>query len=409
VHQTPGYFSQRDVNECDLGRLGNEGYKELMRSKAKFAGWMISLCWASSYLLFAQSTPKRPNQPITPHKTSAPAPKLPPAKLLNSDQGLAILSAALETKRPGHAGADCSHFVHSIYERAGFPYTYAPSSELYVGTEDFRRVAQPQAGDLVVWHGHAGIVVNPREHTFYSALRSGLLVQAYDSPYWKHRGHPHFLRYVGEVEPPLLTASNRGASLKPARLRENWSRESIPAKSLPDSQDVVDPKASSDDPPVPTLPTVVYIGSARPRAEDVGTAITQAFQEVADALAGRDLLNLYPSLVSFDQFEVKKVQLKGDKGWAEVHFKELRVISSAPGRSKKQTQVQRWNLHRQSPGTWEVSLPGDAVYLPREETARLMARQLANLTDTKASSNSSDDKAQLARWLNVLLADSAGH
>jgi cell wall-associated NlpC family hydrolase len=108
--------------------------------------------------------------------------------LVNPEQGLAILGAALATKHPGRAGADCSHLVHAIYEKAGFPYTYVPSGDLFVGTDEFRRVAEPQAGDLVVWLGHAGIVVNPREHTFYSALRSGLLVQEYDSPYWKRRG-----------------------------------------------------------------------------------------------------------------------------------------------------------------------------------------------------------------------------
>ena len=47
--------------------------------------------------------------------------------------------------------ADCSHLVHAIYLQAGFPYPYASSSDLYDGTDDFRRVNRPQPGDLVVW------------------------------------------------------------------------------------------------------------------------------------------------------------------------------------------------------------------------------------------------------------------
>jgi hypothetical protein len=79
---------------------------------------------------------------------------------------------------------DCSHLVHAIYTRAGFPYRYARSSDLYVGTAEFRRVTRPQPGDLVVWRGHVGIVVNPAQHVFYSAMRSGPATDTYDAPYW---------------------------------------------------------------------------------------------------------------------------------------------------------------------------------------------------------------------------------
>lgn len=378
-----------------------------MRSKGRSAVCLVLMSMAGSCLSFAQG---RPNPQGTSHQSSPPA-KAPAGQLLDSEQGLAILGAALETKHPGHAGADCSHLVHAIYERAGFSYTYTPSADLYVGTDEFRRVTQPQAGDLVVWLGHAGIVVNPREHTFYSALRSGLRVQAYDSPYWKRRGRPHFLRYVRETAPPVLTASNRGPSLKPAGLRNGESRESMPAKSVPASTGEVDDSTSEDLPgTIPTVPSVVNIESVRPRTDEVRIVLLQQFQEASEALAERDILKLYPSLVAFNQFEVKKVQVKGDRGWVEIHISEPSLISSAGGRAKKYSKVQRWNLHRQSADVWELALPVDAIYLPREMAVRLMAHQLATLTDADSSSNSSsDDKASLARWLNVLLAESSSH
>lgn len=90
---------------------------------------------------------------------------------------------------------DCSHFVQYLYEHAGLYYGYAPSRILYAGMEPFRRVFHPQAGDLIVWPGHVGIVVDPHEATFVSAGNSGVRTQSYVSRYWKRRGRPHFLRY----------------------------------------------------------------------------------------------------------------------------------------------------------------------------------------------------------------------
>ena len=115
---------------------------------------------------------------------------------MTADDGLAVIAAALDSRTHLDHEPDCSHLVHAIYTRAGFPYSYAPSSDLYTGTYEFQRVNHPQAGDLVVWRGHAGIVVNPAQHVFFSALRSGFGTDAYDAPYWKERGRVRFFRYI---------------------------------------------------------------------------------------------------------------------------------------------------------------------------------------------------------------------
>jgi cell wall-associated NlpC family hydrolase len=86
--------------------------------------------------------------------------------------------------------------VHELYERAGLPYTYAQSRDLYDGVSEFRRVFNPEPGDLIVWRGHVGIVTDAYEHLFFSALRSGVKVASYDSRYWKRRGRPRFFRYT---------------------------------------------------------------------------------------------------------------------------------------------------------------------------------------------------------------------
>jgi len=142
----------------------------------------------------AAAQEKKQNPDTTLH--AAKVPKQPKARLNGPDDGLAVINAALDARTRLAAKADCSHLVHDIYERAGFVYDYASSSELYAGTSEFRQVQHPQAGDLVVWPGHVGIVVNPAQHSFYSALRSGLDVDAYDSDYWKDRGQARFFRFV---------------------------------------------------------------------------------------------------------------------------------------------------------------------------------------------------------------------
>ena len=118
------------------------------------------------------------------------------SRTMTPEDGLSVIASALDSRVRQRSGSDCSHLVHAIYARAGFPYAYVSSSSLFVGTKEFQRVGYPQPGDLVVWRGHVGIVVNPAQHAFFSTLRSGPGVDAYDAPYWKQRGQFRFYRYI---------------------------------------------------------------------------------------------------------------------------------------------------------------------------------------------------------------------
>jgi cell wall-associated NlpC family hydrolase len=115
---------------------------------------------------------------------------------LSADERRSVITVALDSKKSRSGGRDCSHLVHSIYQRAGFPYAYADSDDLYAGAEGFQRVPRPQAGDLVVWPGHAGIVIRPSRHTFFSFLSRGPGIDDYHSRYWRGRGVARFYRYV---------------------------------------------------------------------------------------------------------------------------------------------------------------------------------------------------------------------
>jgi cell wall-associated NlpC family hydrolase len=117
-------------------------------------------------------------------------------RLLTPDDGLAVISAALDSQRHFASNRDCSHLVHAIYQRAGFAYEYADADDLYDGVDAFLRVSHPQTGDLIVWHGHVGIVVRPSRHVFFSFLSKGPGTDNYQSAYWTERGQARFYRYL---------------------------------------------------------------------------------------------------------------------------------------------------------------------------------------------------------------------
>ena len=119
------------------------------------------------------------------------------ARTLTPDDGLAVIAAALDTRVHVDHEPDCSHLVHAIYTRAGFPYSYAPSSDLYAGTREFQRVSRPQPGDLVVWRGARRHRGQPRAVTSSSArfVRGSALTHMTRRT-GKHRGGARFYRYI---------------------------------------------------------------------------------------------------------------------------------------------------------------------------------------------------------------------
>jgi cell wall-associated NlpC family hydrolase len=124
------------------------------------------------------------------------AQKASAADMLTRDDGLAVVATALDERVHMRGTRDCSHLVHAIYDQAGFSYAYASSGDLYRGTDEFQRVKKPQPGDLIVWRGHVGIVVNPKRREFYSFLRHGPGTDFYNAQYWKQRGPVRFYRYI---------------------------------------------------------------------------------------------------------------------------------------------------------------------------------------------------------------------
>ena len=328
---------------------------------------------------------------------------------LTLDEGLAIISAALDSRHHKAFSSDCSHFVHGLYQRAGFPYAYAPSADLYAGVEEFRRVTHPQPGDLAVWPGHSGIVVNPAQHSFFSLLRSGPGVDSYTSAYWKKKGHPRFFRYV-KTSPGVLSSSNQIASLTPTALEDVGPHEtsSDNSESEISQERSIDSKFSTaretSQPSNPITLAVATVNSIHPKPDQVTAAFLQSCADSESALRGHNLSKSVQPVVVFDHFAVRKVHTAGNQNWAEVEIGEVGSLDSGNADTQKRYEKQRWPLIRRGHASWELTIPRNTIYLPQATAVRLLAQQLAQFTqDKSATPITSRHNAELARLLDVLL------
>jgi hypothetical protein len=344
------------------------------------------------------------------HKT--PDLREPPImpRLLSPNEGLAILGAALDS-RHHHSdfSSDCSHFVHGLYERAGFPFEYASSSDLYEGTDEFRQVATPQPGDLAVWRGHAGIVVNPAQHSFFSVLHSGPGVDSYDSPYWRQRGQPRFFRYLKPAPSRVLNSSILTASWQPTVLNDAEPYESAPdgrpsgISERPSSEAAASAKLAKNMPVDAEAFPIVILTSVRPKSDQVSSAFFEACNGSEEQLRGRDLFRSAESLVVFDHFEVKKVHITGSQGWIEIQLDELFSLTEGDAEIHRQSERQRWALRREDKKSWKLTPSRNAIYLPQHAAERVLAHELSRLTeDTPDNASGTQEKAKLVRLLDVL-------
>ncbi|HVO63132.1 MAG TPA: NlpC/P60 family protein [Terriglobales bacterium] len=356
---------------------------------------LVVACTTASPL-YAQTTSlgsqTGPNGAVTVQSSS-------PARLLNLDEGLAVLGAAMETAHHRAIRQDCSHFVHAIYERAGFPYSYENSVTLYDGTGDFQRVTRPQPGDLIVWRGHMGILVNPVQHSFFSSLRTGSGVEKYDSHYWRKRGRPRFYRYVKTASPGLTLASAKAASSDESTINaEQAEPVGTETRTEVASNSVQLPVETSDG-----LPIMVTAERATPEA--LRQALEEKFSDANANFAHADLLNSSKPVVIIENFQVKKVHVKHDQGWAEVHMNEPSSMAGGQANLQRRSEKQRWPLYRNGK-KWQLELPTNAIYVPKDTAVRLLAHQLATITGRgNVPPSRTQQEAQLARLLDRLLGE----
>ena len=318
----------------------------------------------------------------------------------------AIVRIALKSHPRSARLLDCSHFVHTVYERAGLPYPYASSSDLYLGMNNFRRVSTPQAGDLAVWRGHVGIIVDPAEHTFLSVLHNGPSIDYYDSRYWKHRGRPRFFRYTKRVAEPRSSNAVLSASLT----RPEAADVEPDGFASGNKSGVNERNSTADFTRSTAVARVAYspewratVNSARPGPTEIRSALAQASTQLDAELQGRNLFNFDHPVVVFDNFEVVQVHVAKKSGWVDIKVDEVMLLAKGKVQPPSDAGPERWILKRTGKKSWELSQPAQSVYVTQQSAERLISHQLAELTEVSPqAAGVIRQKAELARLLNLL-------
>jgi hypothetical protein len=327
-------------------------------------------------------------------------------------EGRKILAAIPSVDVESESETDCSHLVHDIYEHAGFSYQYVSSRELYIGSTSFTPVRAPQAGDLVVWRGHAGIVIDPKQHSFFSFVSSGPDTQFYDSPYWRSRGIARFFRYV--TDKPLhadrtLEAADH-SDRKPVQVQgDNRSSENHPpselSKTVPARASHPVGAADTSSSTTVEIPReiVLQVAGKNPSPEEVVTAFVEMNQDFGESLRTGSLNNPGKSIVVYRELHVLAVQIKGKRGTALVRIESL----VAPADTQTVSQL-RWRDESlefcKTKRGWVMSPPKDAAYVNREVALRVLSVRLADLAkNTDGTPEQEREQTQIIRFLNLLV------
>ncbi|OLB39158.1 MAG: hypothetical protein AUH11_04885 [Acidobacteria bacterium 13_2_20CM_57_17] len=356
-------------------------------------------------------------------------------RLLSVEEGRAIAEAARDQDRPRRGARDCSHLVHQAYLDVGFEYPYASSFELYAGDENFERVRHPQPGDLIVWPGHVGIVLEPLAHSFYSLVSTGPEAQNYEGPYWKSRGRPRFYRYKVESAEILSAAktptpARASSSTKPRETASATEERTAAAASSVDRP----PKMASErtasertkivnaDLPAPAAPAaaatsfevpesiIIAAGSKPPTNSQVAEAISELSDASGSVLRTDPPSKLAQPLVIFERLRVERLEIKRDHGWARLQIDSRATITAGEMDYKQRHEKIRWELRRTESG-WEAVLPTNRKYVPNDVAVRHLAAQLAHLTETDGAAAHQEavlwQESQIANLLSKLLEDKA--
>lgn len=362
--------------------------------------WLLGACVALA----------RINLPAQETAAFAPRP-------LTLREGKNIVNAAWERRRQTSRRPDCSHLVHEVYALAGYPYPYADSFDLYAGTHNFVRVSRPQPGDLVAWRGHVGIVVDPREHSFYSSVTSGLRTEVYDAPEWRARGAARFYRYAAAARGDLTLANERLPRV---------TKEPVPAVAEPLAEDsrgtssattepltksagststaAPDPElASSGSAPAIPLSILVAASRERPTEPEIAEAVSELNNGIGSILREEDLARLDRKVIVYDSLSVDRTEFKGNRGSAQARIKSRVTLLGESIERKPRSEKFRWELRRLN-GGWDVLAPKDRLYVPRDVAVRMLAARLASLAQDSGVSSPDSSLRQQAQIVHALSA-----
>jgi hypothetical protein len=391
----------------------------MANAKVRFK-WMSGrgFALAACVWLFAISLADAQTAPTPPQAESN-------ARLLTAEEGRAIVDTAWGWEPSADGAQDCSHLVHQVYKVAGYDYPYASSFDIYAGNENFTRVKTPQAGDVVAWRGHVGIVVDPLQHSFYSLVSTGLQAQDYAGPYWRSRGRARFYRYRVEDSRSETTAKAAATPVAPTSTQRHketvvagerspaeYSASRKAPKPASERTAVINRRVSAATGEAPAaaaeVPSSIIIAAANklPTRAEVAAAISELSSATGNILGVSDPSKLQLPVVIYERLDVERVDIKRDHGWARLRVDSRATIAGGEMDSKRRREIIRWELRRTETG-WVAVAPTDRTYVPRDVALRHLAGQLARLTASDGGAAHEGtivrQESQLANLLSALL------
>ena len=336
--------------------------------------------------------------------------RTPGPRAVTKTEGRNILAAISTVDADSDAETDCSHLVHDVYERAGFVYDYASSRELYIGNTNFTRVRKPQAGDIVVWRGHVGIVIDPKEHSFFSFTRTGPDTQFYDSPYWHSRGIARFYRYM--TEKPLRSGRTLEATRRVdrapiptvSRSSENWP-PSVPAKPAAESNSVAEADPSSSGMAEIPREIVLRVAGKNPVPDEVASAFVEMNQDSGKWLRAHGLNSFGRPIIVYRNLRISGVEIKGKRGSALVSVECLGVSPNPQAGSQPRSREVSVEFEKTKRG-WVMNPVEETAYISREVALKALSGRLAELAqNADVTAEREREQKQIIRFLNLLVPD----
>jgi hypothetical protein len=331
-------------------------------------------------------------------------------RLLTRAEGVALVDRALEYSASSPR-LDCSHLVHQVLTTTGLAYPYATSNEIFAGIPQFRRVPSAQPGDLIVWPGHVGLVVDAQRSEFLSSKGSGVGTDNYGSEYWQTRGRPRFYRYVvghstevagrgdipsrsGGTNPAHATGVATEAVRQAAGQASERSHEGL-VESVSSPQNTFSHAISDDVPPSMQIAT----RQGKPTKGDVEDAVAALIHAPVSLLDAENRGRV--PVVLLGNVQVAAVHIRGDKGWAGVRGNARAAVADGSW-GKARVQELRWELRREQ-NTWTVFMPRDRLYVSQDVAIAVLAKQLSALSAAPDKVARRRDMSRLAAALNLLL------
>ena len=381
-----------------------------------------------------QKTAGQPAAKASQQAKTPPQVHLPPGmRTLSLTEGRAIVQKMIWVDDEEGLSPDCSHLVHTLYEQAGYPYTYANSLELYSGAIPFVRVRAAHPGDLIVWRGHVGIVINPKDHSFFGSTSSGTRIEHYDTAYWRARGYARFFRYVTSnpapakngagamsvmnlppEQPPKAEAS-RGSTANRPGLQEVKTAPTAASKARGEltaaaHTEAASPNATHSEATPSSaahleagLQVPLRTGGKQPKAADVTSALRAANLDAGEILRTGDLWQMERPVVVYRELQVGTVEVKGKRGTAKVQVETVATLSAKRMEAQQGREEHQLELQQTKKG-WMMTLTNQNAYVPRDAALRILAGRLALLTQAaETSAEKEREQGDIIRFMNLLI------